>query len=214
MSKRRFSTRKALTQTQTIAIVAVVIVAAVAIYYLWPKPKQENRPPSAMASVSDTIAQIGDSLSFSASGSSDLDDNIDSYAWDFGDGETGSGESVSHSYSNPGRYIVSLVVTDEEDLKDMNDDDLIFIDVSRETVIPVLDSPPQAKIGADMDVIVVGDTVSFDGISSSGWYDRRGVVTQLQPMLPHGNGISAMVQLHLEAKSPIPLTKWETLRSL
>ena len=132
-----------------------------------------------MASVSDTIAQIGDSLSFSASGSSDLDDNIDSYAWDFGDGETGSGESVSHSYSNPGRYIVSLVVTDEEDLKDTNDDDLIFIDVSRETVIPVLDSPPQAKIVADMDVIVVGDTVTFDGISSSGWYDRRGVVTAI-----------------------------------
>jgi len=35
-----------------------------------------------------------------------------SYRWDFGDGSTGSGQSVSHSYLLPGSYTVTLTVTD------------------------------------------------------------------------------------------------------
>src|SRR5436189_1801820 len=35
-----------------------------------------------------------------------------SYSWDFGDGSTGSGQSVSHSYLLPGSYTVTLTVTD------------------------------------------------------------------------------------------------------
>ena len=35
------------------------------------------------------------------------------YEWDFGDGETGEGVEVVHSYTEPGRYTVSLTVRDE-----------------------------------------------------------------------------------------------------
>ena len=38
---------------------------------------------------------------------------IVSYVWDFGDGSTGSGEFVTHTYSVAYRYTVSLSVTDE-----------------------------------------------------------------------------------------------------
>lgn len=34
------------------------------------------------------------------------------YAWDFGDGNTGSGPTVSHTYSAGGSYVVELVVSD------------------------------------------------------------------------------------------------------
>lgn len=38
---------------------------------------------------------------------------IVSYRWNFGDGSTGSGSIVSHTYTAGGRYLVSLTVTDE-----------------------------------------------------------------------------------------------------
>jgi len=38
---------------------------------------------------------------------------IVSYAWDFGDGTTGSGLTTSHPFTQPGRYRVNLTVTDD-----------------------------------------------------------------------------------------------------
>ena len=38
---------------------------------------------------------------------------ITTYAWQFGDGETGSGAAVSHTYTRPGLYLVTLTVRDD-----------------------------------------------------------------------------------------------------
>ncbi|MBO0863530.1 MAG: PKD domain-containing protein [Mycobacterium sp.] len=68
-----------------------------------------NQAPSADASVSCS----GLSCSFNGSGSSDLDGSVASYAWDFGDGSTGSDVKPSHTYSSTGTYHVTLTVTDD-----------------------------------------------------------------------------------------------------
>lgn len=39
---------------------------------------------------------------------------VASYAWDFGDGQTGSGAKPSHVYADTGRYTVTLTVTDDD----------------------------------------------------------------------------------------------------
>ena len=54
--------------------------------------------------------------SFDGSGSTDSDGNIVSYAWNFGDTATGSGQTTSHTYSAEGTYAVQLTVTDNDGL--------------------------------------------------------------------------------------------------
>ncbi|HET8528173.1 MAG TPA: PKD domain-containing protein [Gaiellaceae bacterium] len=68
-----------------------------------------NRPPA--AAFNETVSGLA--VSFDASGSSDSDGTIASYAWDFGDGSSGSGVSPSHAYVAGGTYTVTLTVTDD-----------------------------------------------------------------------------------------------------
>ncbi len=56
----------------------------------------------------------GTPVSLSAAGSSDSDGSIASYAWSFGDGTTGSGATVSKTYSAAGTYTATLTVTDDD----------------------------------------------------------------------------------------------------
>ncbi len=73
-------------------------------------PPAENQPPS--ASFTFTTNEL--TASFDASGSSDPDGNIVSYAWTFGDGTSGSGVTTSRAYAAAGTYTVTLTVTDNE----------------------------------------------------------------------------------------------------
>ena len=54
----------------------------------------------------------GDNVDFDAAASADPDGTIASYAWDFDDGNTGTGQTPSHSYALAGAYNVALTVTD------------------------------------------------------------------------------------------------------
>lgn len=70
-----------------------------------------NQPPTAnIQGPSDGV--VGESLSFDGNGSTDPDGSIAVYAWNFGDGATGSGPNVAHTYNAAGSYDVTLTVTD------------------------------------------------------------------------------------------------------
>jgi hypothetical protein len=57
-------------------------------------------------------------IEFNGTASSDPDGDIQSYGWSFGDGLTAGGATVSHSYNQPGTYLVQLVVSDACGLSD------------------------------------------------------------------------------------------------
>lgn len=61
--------------------------------------------------VSPTGGYAGLSLFTFTSTTNANGNTITGYAWDFGDGETGSGASAVHIYSDPGIYSVTLTVT-------------------------------------------------------------------------------------------------------
>ncbi|WP_349899807.1 LamG-like jellyroll fold domain-containing protein [Parafrigoribacterium soli] len=69
-------------------------------------PPNQNPTAAFSSSSSDLTA------SFDASASSDPDGTISGYAWDFGDGHTGSGSTTTHSYAAGGTFTVTLTVTD------------------------------------------------------------------------------------------------------
>lgn len=54
---------------------------------------------------------IGETVTFDASGTVTGTESVDSYQWDFGDGSTASGETVTHSYNRTEEYDVTLTVT-------------------------------------------------------------------------------------------------------
>jgi len=53
-------------------------------------------------------------IKFDASSSSDPDGKLVSYDWDFGDGETGQGEFITHRYTYGGTFTVKFTVTDDD----------------------------------------------------------------------------------------------------
>lgn len=56
-------------------------------------------------------------VSFEGGNSSDSDGSVVAYDWTFGDGATGSGASVSHTYNTVGNYTATLTVTDSSGLQ-------------------------------------------------------------------------------------------------
>jgi PKD repeat protein len=61
--------------------------------------------------------EVGVPINFDGSASRAADGVIVEYDWDFGDGETGSGMRISHTYQRTGRFVVTLTVTDNAGAK-------------------------------------------------------------------------------------------------
>ncbi|GGO74445.1 S8 family serine peptidase [Nonomuraea cavernae] len=71
-----------------------------------------NQPPVANFTQTCQAILFWRYCNFNGSSSSDADGTIASYAWNFGDGSTGTGATNQHFYSSAGAKTVTLTVTD------------------------------------------------------------------------------------------------------
>ncbi|WP_147108755.1 PKD domain-containing protein [Tateyamaria sp. syn59] len=123
-----------------------------------------NAPPVPDIRLPDRPLSVSEAAQLDGSGSSDADGAILSYLWDFGDGATGEGETVSYAWTAPGIYTIALTVTDDSGTGSAT---------QRTEATIVVDAAPIAEAGPDQFVTV--SDVQFDGTGST---DADGTVAQ------------------------------------
>ncbi len=73
-----------------------------------------NEPPTAEVAAAPASGTAPLPVAFNGSGSFDPDGTIVAYAWTFGDGVTGAGATVNHTYTTAGTFTATLTVTDNQ----------------------------------------------------------------------------------------------------
>lgn len=122
-----------------------------------------SAPVANLAPVADPggpySGRPGVAVVFDGSGSSDPNGDALSYAWDFGDGAIGDGQSPSHLYAAEGVYTVTLEVSDGQLTS-------VIASTTAEIATPPANRAPTADPGGPYPGNT-GVAVSFDGSGSS-----------------------------------------------
>jgi len=141
-----------------------------------------NIPPIAEFTESASIVYTGEVIDFDASGSYDTDGYIVSYSWDFGDGNTDSGVTVSHSYVDNGEYNVILRVVDNDGATG-----------SKTASILVKNRPPVADLDTSSAILDKEEIVTFN---ASGSYDPDGTIVDYSWDFGDGNTATGVIVSH------------------
>ena len=114
------------------------------------------QPPVAVINATPTSGYDPLFVEFDGSGSFDPNGDPLTYIWDFGDGNTGSGAMLSHTYSSVGTFTATLTVSDGTD----SDSQSVVINVSEAP------QPPTAIASANPTSGTSPLTVNFTGDDS------------------------------------------------
>src|SRR3989454_626464 len=147
------------------------------IYRYW----DSGQPPVASFTATPNPAIVGSPVAFDASGSSDPDGNIVSYAWDFGDSTGGSGVTVAHTYLTFGTFNATLTLTDNES----------FTATAYRHI--AVRAQPIASFTATPNPAVVGASVTFDASTS---FDPDGTIVSYTWEFGDATGGSGVVATH------------------
>jgi hypothetical protein len=95
---------------------ALIVLLAAALSGCFGSDEQEKPSttpsPAAVIAADPTVAYVGTMIQFDGSSSTG---NGLKYQWDFGDGSSATAPTTQHAYAKPGKYSVSLKVTDTDE---------------------------------------------------------------------------------------------------
>ncbi|MFA5821335.1 MAG: PKD domain-containing protein, partial [Candidatus Gracilibacteria bacterium] len=130
---------------------------------------EEKVGPAAVIKINDDPGKylVGESYIFRGSESTSKDGDITKYEWDFGDGtKPANTATVSHSFSKPGNYTLTLRVTDSKD----NDGETTLsfkVETPQGTPVAAIGMTPQLAKEGDTHIGKVPLTVDFDASKST-----------------------------------------------
>lgn len=120
------------------------------------RPVHQNQNPVASFAESAETVHTGENIFFDASGSNDLDGDVITYLWDFGDGETAVGINTSHAYRDDGTYTVTLTVIDNDGATG-----------STTSSKNILNRSPKVSFTENATTVKIGEVIQFDASHSS-----------------------------------------------
>ncbi len=123
-----------------------------------------SEPGPALICVGETVDFDG-TASYAAAGF-----NIVSYTWVFDDGSTATGPTASHSYTEPGEYIVQLNLIDDNDCVNSNVVDLQILVSTTPSFQGTVESL-ETCLGATVDLTAVVTPVTWTGIPEANFGD-------------------------------------------
>lgn len=131
-----------------------------------------NQTPVADAGSGSISEEAGVTIVFSGTASSDSDGLVESYRWEFGDGEWLDWTSQSwttHAFAGPGTYLVSLWVRDNCRAESSMADIVIvnILDPCSRNQIPVSFAGPDFEI-------LAGESTTLNGLAS---FDPDGIIS-------------------------------------
>ena len=77
-------------------------------------------PPTATFTITPQNPVVNNPVTFNATASFDSDGTIVKYVWNFGDENTGTGKTFTHSYASASNYTVKLTVVDDHGISRSN----------------------------------------------------------------------------------------------
>jgi PKD repeat protein len=151
-----------------------------------------NMPPTASFTVSCTLLDC----TFNGTDSTDPDGTITAYAWDFGDGQSATGSTTSHTFGNGGTFQVKLTVTDNDSATDSQTQPVTVVGP------PPPNVPPTASFTASCTLLVctfnAGSSTDSDGtIVSYDWDFGDGSPADTGGTVTHTYGASGTYQVKL-----------------
>jgi len=118
----------------------------------------DNKAPVIISSPDKTSAVDGEAIIFDASQTYDPDRDLLGFTWEFGDGATAIGQTVTHSYSEAGTYTAILRVSDGKTTTSSVE----------ETIIILLGERPTARITSPYtDNVNLGKQLKFEGTGTA-----------------------------------------------